>query len=105
MTDKNYKITLEEFFNSKELLGICCNYEEDAYELKIAFDGLGKTWRSGASYFMFNEWDMYEDNLVYLNNGKYGLLYDPDTYGDCKVYDFSEVDLSKELLKVGEDNA
>ena len=44
------KITLEEFWNSKEKLAIHCDTEEKAIKLLRAFNKMGKKWKSRDSY-------------------------------------------------------
>ena len=46
----NKKITLKEFWESKEELAIHCNVEEKAKALLCAFDKMGKEWCSGDLY-------------------------------------------------------
>lgn len=87
---KNNKITLKEFWNSKEHLAIHCKTEEQANKLLKAFDKLGKKWSSGNSYLEVNCWNGYEENTCYSNNNGYTFInwYKENNY---KIYDFEDV--------------
>lgn len=87
---KNNKITLEEFWNSKEKLAIHCDTEEKANKLLKAFDKLGKKWTSGDSYLAWNCWKGYEKYTCYSNDNGYALInwYKENDY---KIYEFEDV--------------
>ena len=86
------KITLTEFWNSKDTLVIHCDTEEKANELLKAFDKLGKTWCDNTSYLSSNEYYFYKDETCYSNQGSYA---ERDYFKKClcKIYEFNEVDL------------
>ena len=92
---KNNKITLEEFWNSKEKLAIHCDTEEKANKLLKAFDKLGKEWKSGQSYLKNILWYSYQDKTCYDNSNRYGPIYwykGHEYIGDeYKVYEFEDV--------------
>lgn len=83
------KITLKEFFESKQELAIHCDTEEEARTLLSAFDKMGKKWNSGNRYTEFNNWNNYGQKIVYYNNGTYG-----SGNAFCMVYEFENVDLT-----------
>ena len=89
---KEYKITLTEFWNSKEKLAIHCNAEEKANKLLKAFDKLGKKWFSESSYLKINHWDIYEKNTCYNNNNGYSC-FDWHKENGYNIYEFEDVDL------------
>lgn len=89
----NKKITLKEFWESKQKLVIHCDTEEKAKKLLSAFDKMGKRWISGYRYTEFNNWQNNEQETVYYNKGTFGNLrcIDSDVY---MVYEFENVDLT-----------
>lgn len=87
------KITLKEFFGSKQELVIHCNTEEKAETLLSAFDKMGKKWNSGNRYTEFNNWQYNKQETVYYNEGTYGNLRCMDS-DVCMVYEFENVDLT-----------
>lgn len=87
------KITLKEFFESKQELAIHCDTEEKAKKLLSAFDKMGRKWRSGASYAEITSWEIYKEETIYYNNGYYADLY-YGTKNNHDVYGFEEVDLT-----------
>lgn len=91
---KNNKITLEEFWNSKELLAIHCKTEEQAIKLLEVFDKLGKKWRDGSKYLEYIYWEYEEENTCYDNTNGYSPLkwYKENDY---KVYEFDDVDFEE----------
>lgn len=86
------KITLTEFWNSKEYLAIHCDTEEKANKLLNAFDKLGKKWNSGDSYISFNNYEDHQDKTCYSNEGCFDCYDWFNRYG-YKIYEFDEVDL------------
>lgn len=87
---ENTKITLTEFWNSKEDLAIHCNTEEKAKQLLKAFDKMGKKWNAGGSYLKNIWWDSYKQNTCYDNNNRYSYVdwYKANNY---KIYEFEDV--------------
>lgn len=86
---KNKKITLKEFCESKQELVIHCDTEEKAKTLLSAFDKMGKKWISGNRYTEFNNWDNYGQKTIYYNNETYGK---GNPFGI--IYEFENVDLT-----------
>ena len=87
---ENNKITLEEFFSSKEELAIYCDTEEKANKLLKEFDKLGKAWSSGDSYLEDTYFFMCEDNTCYTNDGEFcEIKYFKDN--DYKIYSFEDI--------------
>lgn len=86
------KITLHEFWTSKDHLAIHCDIEEKANNLLKFFDKLGKKWISKYSYLEINHWAIYEEYTCYDNKKGYCHIdwYKQKSY---KIYEFDEVDL------------
>lgn len=89
----NKKITLKEFWESKEKLVIHCDTEEKAKTLLSAFDKMGKRWRSIDKYTSKNCWNIYEEDTCYSNDGFYD---NKDFYigQGVTIYEFEDVDLT-----------
>lgn len=87
------KITLKEFWESKQELAIHCDTEEEAKKLLSAFDKMGKKWNSGNRYTEFNNWNNYGQKIVYYNDGTYGILRSIES-NVCMTYEFENVDLT-----------
>ncbi len=94
---ENTKITLTEFWNSKEKLAIHCDTKEKAKQLLKAFDKMGKKWSAGDSYLEYIYWSPYKQNTCYNNNNGYCSI-DWCKEEDYKVYKFENVDF-EELKK------
>lgn len=90
---KNTKITLSDFFNSKEILVIHCDTEEKAKQLLEAFYRLGKEWNNGESYLEVTNWSMAEKETCYDNKGFYSS-YKIYKENDFDIYEFENVDLN-----------
>lgn len=91
--NKNTKITLSDFFNSKEILVIHCDTEEKAKQLLEAFYRLGKEWNNGDSYLEVTNWSMAEKETCYDNKGLYSS-YKIYKENDFDIYEFENVDLN-----------
>ena len=87
------KITLKEFWESKQELAIHCNTEEKAKTLLSAFDKMGKKWATGEAYLTYSNWHDCGSDTVYYNDSTYGCLEFVDT-DNVRVYEFEEVDLT-----------
>ncbi len=87
-----YKITVDEFWASKDILVIHTPTPEQAETLCKVFDKMGKKWYGGNSYLDENYWYRYDNRTCYGNKGFYGNYTEY-----AKVYEFDEVDLSKYL--------
>ena len=61
------KMTLKEFFESKQLLAIHLKTKEQSIIFSKEADKLGKKWGSGASYVEFNFWDGDKEKTCYDN--------------------------------------
>ena len=66
-------MNLKEFFNMKQIYAIHCDTEEKAIKLLKAFDGMGKTWRTGDKYVTKTYWDNYREKTMYSNFGTFEL--------------------------------
>lgn len=90
--ENKYKITLTEFWNSKDRLAIHCDTEEKANKLLKVFDKLGKKWASNDSYLRQNFYKYYKEKTYYTNDNLYGNCKCP-LVKKYKIYEFDEVDL------------
>ena len=92
---KNNKITLEEFWKSKEHLAIHCDTEEKAIKLLRAFTKMSKKWNNGDSYLEVTNWSMVEKETCYDNSNTCGPIYwytGHEYIGDeYKVYELEDV--------------
>ena len=86
------KITLKDFFESKEELCIHCDTEEKANMLLEAFDKIGKKWITDTSYLEHNNWKNAKQNTVYYNVGTYDDIENAKKDANT-IYEFEEVDL------------
>lgn len=93
-TGEREKITLQEFFKSKEKLAIHCDTIEKAKVLLNAFDSYGKKWANNKKYIEENYYDSYKDKTCYGNNGFFADV-DYYTNNDVKIYEFEDVILPK----------
>lgn len=84
------KITLEEFWNSKENLAIHCNTEEKADKLLEAFYDYGEIWADGESYLDNNLYNYEKENTCYDNTNGFCNFewYELHNY---KIYEFEDV--------------
>jgi|GEM_PF-4394086 len=84
------KITLEEFWKSKEHLAIHCDTEEKVIKLLRAFDKMGKKWWTGESYLLENHWECDEREVCYSNQG---TCAEKSNFGlkDYTIYEFEDV--------------
>jgi hypothetical protein len=84
------KITLEDFWKSKEKLAIHCDTEEKAEKLLKEFDKMGQKWANGDDYTKFNCWKTHEENTCYGDERWYSSI---DWYkiNGYKVYEFKDV--------------
>lgn len=94
LDEQKTKITLPEFWKSKEKLAIHCDTEEKANKLLKAFDKLGKKWCDEDSYIGNNYWYDKRENTCYSNDNGYTSInwYKENDY---KIYEFEDVDFGK----------
>lgn len=83
------RITLKEFFDSKEKVAIYCKTEDQADNLCIAFNSLGKTWLDGTSYALENCFNCV-DEICYCNDG---MWCDKSSLKDnnWKIYEYKDI--------------
>ena len=86
----NKKITLKEFWESKEKLVIHCDTEEKAKTLLSAFDKIGKEWCTNNKYTSKNYWKVYEEDTCYSNSFGYANK-DFYTRQGATIYEFEDV--------------
>lgn len=92
LKQEKYRITLKQFFESKDPLAIHCTTEEQAKELLDAFGKMHKKWKLGELYNKDNtNWEYCKEDTCYFNNGTCGTIS-----GVLKEdgYNFEEVDLT-----------
>lgn len=86
------RITLKQFFESKDTLAIHCTTEEKAKELLDAFGKMHKKWRSGELYNKDDtNWKYFKENTCYFNVGTWATTSE---VLKGNVYNFEEVDLT-----------
>lgn len=90
------KITLREFFDSKDKLAIHCDTLEKAKTLLTAFDKMGKRWDIGGSYATNFRWSVCTNNTCYSNKGTFG---DTPYYleKNVPIYSFEDVIFPSEV--------
>lgn len=89
-----YKITLSEFWASKDKMAIHCDTEDKAKELLKAFDRIGKRWRGGEAYTDMTYHSVYGRKTIYDNT--HGFADVGGEFHKCtnaKIFEFNEVDL------------
>lgn len=92
LKQKKYRITLKEFFESKDKLAIHCTTEEQAKELLDAFGKMHKKWRNGELYNKDDtNWKYSKENTCYFNVGTWGTTSEVLKENG---YNFEEVDLT-----------
>ena len=70
--EPKYKMTLQEFWNSKKLLAIHCKTKEQINTFYSASDRLGKTWNVGARFTQTRiEFDKEDYNVYFDNQGRW----------------------------------
>ncbi len=93
---RKYKITIDEFFNSKDKLVIHTPIKQMANLLSKVFDKMGQTWISGSSYLKNNHWFSCREQTCYSNTNDFGPHSFYKDNGN-KVYEFLDVNLEKYL--------
>ena len=84
------KITLKEFFESKDDLAIHCDTFEKAIKLCKKFRKISKIWKRERHYLKGTDWVSFEEDTCYLNDGTVlDILY--CRLNDCKIYEFEDV--------------
>lgn len=94
------KISLKEFWNSKERLAIHCDTEEKAIRLLNKFDEMGKRWYSNNFYTAYTNWGIHRKETCYNNKNAYCYekYYKEKGY---TIYEFEDVtDFMEEKPKV-----
>lgn len=93
------KITLKEFWNSKEKLAIRCNTLEKAKKLLETFNKMGKKWQSGDSYLGTTYWGVHKEKTCYCNSHRWG---DVNTYRKLKykIFKFEDVIFEEEKTTI-----
>lgn len=86
------KITLTEFWNSKNNIAIHCDTREKAKTLLRAFNKMGKKWCDDDSYLKCNIYNFYRKRTCYNNTGEY-CSYDWYESLGYKIYEYEDVDL------------
>lgn len=87
------KITINEFFASKEKLAIRPMTYENVLALCKAFDKKGYAWKSGAKYTHNNYYSVLAEKTCYDNTGTYGEAEFYESEG-FTIIEFKDVDLS-----------
>ncbi len=85
------KITLKEFLESKELLAIHCDTEQQIDKLLKKFDKIGKYYVGGVGYYAENEFIKSKGNICLLNNIPYYANVEYCKYEKIKIYEFKDI--------------
>ena len=76
-------MTLQQFFEDFNLLGIYCSNREQAHILLFNFAKLGKRWRSGSAYTQKNDWQYAYDKTIYYNRGTMNAFQERNSFARC----------------------
>ncbi len=98
-TNKKYKITIDEFWNSRNKFAIHTPTLAQSKLLCKIFDKMGKKWKPGTSYTEAQQvWFYNFEKTCYTNNNTYDNNSNLIEYGYL-IYKFEEVDLEKYLTE------
>lgn len=93
---QEHKITLSEFFKSRDLKAIHCKNIDQVKKLYAASDKLYEKGMSGGRRLdqlgIDATYRFYKGQTAYTNNGNYGYIYDLEDDG-VEIYEFKDVDL------------
>ena len=89
--ENDKKMTIKEFFESKDTLAIHCATKEKANKLLEAFDKAGYRWIAGNRY-EGTFWDVYGEKTCYSNRKDYGDIssFKDDGY---RILEFEKIEL------------
>ena len=90
--EEKHKMTIDEFFNSKDNLAIHCNTEEKANKLCEAFSGKKYRWFDGKKYNEENRYDWYGKKTCYINNNCLSAFDRVKKVG-WTILEFEDIDL------------
>ena len=96
------KMTVKEFFESKEKLAIHCDTRRKAKKLLDAFDEAGYCWGSGIKYKDYILWAVVKENTCYDNRGKYEHI-EYYKYNGHRILEFEEIELEDTSESKGEE--
>ena len=85
------KLTLEEFWNSKEKIAIHCDTRQKAKKLLKAFDKMGMKWNGGERYTSVDFYYEHGHDTCYANNHRLSSYKAYEKFG-CKIYEYDEID-------------
>lgn len=93
---EEHKITLSEFFKSRDLKAIHCKNVDQVKKLYAASDKLYEKGMTGGRRLeelgIDATYRFYKYQTAYTNNGNYGYIYDLEDDG-VEIYEFKDVDL------------
>lgn len=93
---EEHKITLSEFFKSRDLKAIHCKNVDQVKKLYAASDKLYEKGMTGGRRLeelgIDATYKFYKYQTAYTNNGTYGYIYDLEDDG-VEIYEFKDVDL------------
>ena len=90
--EEKHKMTIDEFFNSKDNLAIHCNTEEKANKLCEAFSGKKYRWFDGKKYNEENRYEWYGKKTCYINDNCLSAFDRVKKVG-WTILEFEDIDL------------
>ena len=87
------RITVYEFFNSKEKLAIHCDTKAKAKKLLAEFEKRGYEWCDGKKYVDDDSYDEQKSKTCYTNDKMYGSL-EQCIEENFIIFEFEDVDLT-----------
>lgn len=94
-----YKITFQEWLNSRKELFIHCRTHEEAIFLCEQLDKAGKTWLSGRPYTDNDFWDEYNTSTCYGNYRTFTSVNNPSLLNKDKcLFEFDEIEFSSKPI-------
>lgn len=90
------KITLKEFWKSKDKLAINCATHKQSIKLLKEFNKMGKHWANGESYLNTDCWYAYYEQSCYCNRGHFRTIVAYQKYG-YKILKFDDIDMTNTI--------
>ena len=97
----NFKLTLQEFFESRKMLVIHVSSEKEAKTLCEAMARMGKSWKGGKSCVEDTKYERFKEETCYTNTMQF---CDKATFENLgyNIYELDDVDLKINLKKDAE---
>ena len=95
----NFKLTLQEFFESRKMLVIHVSSEEEAKALCEAMDRMGKSWKGGKSCVEDTKYERFKEETCYTNTMQF---CDKATFENLRYNIYELEDVNLKYKKTGE---